>query len=89
MRALKVHDDLQSIPIDNLKHHYVLMFDLISIQGATEHCHYSGWIGEPLRLELNLNGALGSVTEVKILGEQLSLVAVDKSSALGEKFENG
>ena len=84
MRAMNFHDDLPSIPIDNFKDHYVLVFDLTSMQDATEHCHYPELIGEPLRLELNFNEALESVTEVSILGERMSSVAVDKFGVVGK-----
>ena len=40
MRAMNCNDDLPSIPINNFKDHYVLVFDLTSMQDATEHCHY-------------------------------------------------
>ena len=36
MKAMKFQDDIPSIPIDNFKDHYVLVFDLTSIQDATE-----------------------------------------------------
>ena len=55
MRAMNVHDDLPSIPIDDFKDHYALVFDLTSMQDATEHCHYPELIGDPLRLELTFN----------------------------------
>ena len=84
MRAMNFHDDLPSIPIDNFKDHYVLVFDLTSMQDATEHCHYPELIGEPLRLELNFNEALESVTEIIILGERMSSVAVDKFGVVGK-----
>ena len=32
-------DDIPSIPIDTFKDHYVLEFDLTSIQDATKKCH--------------------------------------------------
>ena len=38
MKAMSFQDDISSIPIDNFKHHYVLVFDLISMQDATETC---------------------------------------------------
>ena len=53
MTAMNFHDDLPPIPIDNFKDHYVLAFDLISMQDATENCRYPELIGKPLRLELN------------------------------------
>ena len=39
---------------------------------------------EPLRLELNFTAALESVTEVIILGERMSSVAVDKFGVVGK-----
>ena len=39
MKAMNFQDDILSIPIDNFKNHYVLVFDLTSIQDATENCH--------------------------------------------------
>ena len=62
----------------------MLVFDLTSMQDATVHCHYPELIGEPLRLELNFNEALESVTEVIILGERMSSVAVDKFGVVGK-----
>ena len=49
MKAMKFQDDVPSIPIDDFKDHYVLVFDLTSMQDATEKCHYSELVGEPLR----------------------------------------
>ena len=84
MRAMNFYGDLPSIPIDNFKDHYVLVFDLTSMQDATEHCHYPELIGEPLRTELNFNEALESVTEVIMLGERMSSVAVNKFGVVGK-----
>ena len=39
MKAMKFHDDVPSIPIDNFKDHRVLVFDFTSMQDATENCH--------------------------------------------------
>ena len=55
MKAMNFQDDIPSISIDNLRDHYVLVFDLTSMQGATENFHYPELVGEPLRLELNFN----------------------------------
>ena len=84
MRAMNFHDDLPSIPIDNFKDHYRLVFDLTSMQDATEHCHYPELIGDSLRLEFNFSEALESVTEVIILGERMSSGAVDKFGVVGK-----
>ena len=52
LKAMNFQDDKPSIPVDNFKDHYVLVFDLTLIQDATEHCHYPELFGEQLRLEL-------------------------------------
>ena len=78
MKAMNFQDDIPSIPIDDFKDHYVLVFDLTSMQDATENCHYPELVGEPLRLELNFTNPLENVTELIVLGERMSSVAVDK-----------
>ena len=62
MKAMNFQDDIPSIPIDNIKDHYVLVFHLTSMQDATENCHYPELVGEPLRLELNFTFPLEHVT---------------------------
>ena len=37
MKTMNFQDDIPSIPIDNFKDHYVLVFDLTSMQDATEN----------------------------------------------------
>ena len=64
MKAMNFQDDIPSIPIDNFKDHYVLVFDLLSMQDATEKCHYPELVGEPLRLELIFTFPLEHVTEL-------------------------
>ena len=46
MKAMNFQADIPSIPIDDLKDHYVLVFDLTSMQDATENCHYSELVGD-------------------------------------------
>ena len=69
---------------DDFKHHNVLVFDLTSMQDATENCHYHELVGEPLRLELNFTNSLENVTELIVLGERMSSVAVDKFGVVGK-----
>ena len=69
---------IPSITIDKFKDHYVLVFDLTSIPDTTEKCHHPELVGEPLRLELNFTFPLQYVIELNILGERMSLIAVDK-----------
>ena len=84
MKAMNFQDDIPSIPIDDFKDQYVLVFDLTSMQDATENCHYPELVGEPLRLELNFTNPLEKVTELIVLGEQMSSVAVDKFGVVGK-----
>ena len=86
MKAMSFQDDIPSIPVDNFKDHDVLVFDLTSMQDATEHCHYPELIGEPLRLELYFSSPLENVTEVIVLGERMSSVAVDNFGVVGKNL---
>ena len=83
-KAMNFQDDFPSIPIDDFKDHYVLVFDLTSMQEATENCHYPELVGGPLRLELNFTNPLENVTEIFVLGERISSVAVDKFGVVGK-----
>ena len=78
MKAMNFQDDIPPIPIDNFKNHYVLVFDLTSMQDATKNCHLPELVGEPLMLELNFTFLLEHVTELIVSGERMFSVAVDK-----------
>ena len=78
MKAMNFQDDIPSNPNDNFEDHYVLMFDLTSMQDATENGHYPELVEEPLRLELNFIFPLEHVTELILVGERISSVAFDK-----------
>ena len=86
MKAMNFQDDITSIPIDNFKDHFILVFDLNSMQEATENCHHPELVGEPLRLELNFTFPLKHVTELIVLGERMSSVAVDKFGVVGKNI---
>ena len=83
-KAMNFEDDIPSIPIDDSKDHCVLVFDLTPMQDATENCHYPELVGEPLRLELKFTHPLENVTELIVLGERMSSVAVDKFAVFGK-----
>ena len=85
MKAMSFQDDNPSIPIIDFEDHYAVVSDLTSMQDTTENCHYSELAGEPLRLELNFTEPLENVTELIVLGERLSSVAVDKFGVVGKK----
>ena len=86
---MNFQDDIPSIPINNFKDHYVLVFDLTSMQDATQNCHYPELVGEPLRLELNFTFLLQQVSELIVLGERMSSAAVDKFGVVGKNIWNG
>ena len=81
---MNFQDDIPSIPNDNFKDHYVLVFDLTSMQDATEKRHYAELVGEPLRLEPNFTSPLEPVTELIVMRERMSSVAVDKNGVVGK-----
>ena len=83
IEAVIFQDDNPSIPIDDFEDHYVLVFDLTSMQDATENCHYLEFVGQPLKLELKFTQPLENVNELIVLGERMSSVAVDKFGVVG------
>ena len=80
LKAVNFQDDNPSYPVDKFINHYVLIFDLTSMQDATEHCHYPGLFGEPLRLELYFSSPLENVTEVSVWSERMSCAVTWESS---------
>ena len=84
MKAINSQDDIPSFPIDDFKDQYLLVFDWTSMQNATENCQYPELDGEPLRLELNFTIPLENVTELIVLGERMSSVAVDEFGVVGK-----
>ena len=85
MKAMNFQDDIPSVPIENFKDHYVLVFDMTSMQDSTENCHYPEVVGEPLRLELNITFSIELATQLFVQRERISLVAVDKFGVVGPK----
>ena len=86
MKARNFQDDTPSIPIDDFKDHYKLVFDLTSMQDAAENFNYPELVGELLRLELNFNQPLENVTELIVLGERMLSVAVEKFGVVGKNL---
>ena len=88
MKTMNFQDEIPLIPIDDFKDHYVLVFDLTSMQDATENCHYPELVGQPLKLELNFTQPLENVTELIVLGERMSSVVVANLVLLERICEN-
>ena len=86
MEAMDFQSDIPSILFDNFKDHLVLVFDLTSMQDSSENCHYPELVREPLRLELNFTFPLDYVTELIVLRERMSSVAVDKFALVGKNI---
>ena len=84
---MNFQDDITSIPIDNFKDHYVLVFKLTSMQDATEKFHYPDLVEERLRLELNFTFPLKHVIELLVMGERMPSVAVDNIGVVGKVSE--
>ena len=87
MKAMSFQDDIPSILNDNFEDHDVILFVLTSMQNANENCHYPELVGEPLTLELNFTFPLEHATELIVLGERMSSVAVDKFGVVGKTFK--
>ena len=84
MKPMNFQDIIPSIPIDNFKNCYVLLFDLTSMQYATKSSHYPEPVEEPLRLELNFIFPLKPITEIIDLGERMFSVSDDKFGIVGK-----
>ena len=84
---MNYQEDIPSIPIDDFDNHYVRVFDLTSMQDATEKCDYLELVGQPLRLELNFTHILEVVTDLIVLGERMSSVTVYKFGVVGKNVE--
>ena len=62
MKALNFQDDVPSSSIDDVKNHYVLVFESTSLQNATENRQYPELVGVPLIQELSFAICLEYVT---------------------------
>ena len=88
MEAMNFQDDIPSIPFDKIKVHHVRVFDLTSMQNATENGHYAELIGELVTLELTFTCPLEIDTELFVLGERISPIAVDTFGAVAKNIWN-
>ena len=86
MKAMSFQDDFPSIAIDDFKDLYDLLTDLTIMQDAIENCHLPELVKEPLGLELNFTFSLEHDTELLVLGERMSLAAVDKFTVLEKRY---
>ena len=78
MKAMNIYEEIPALPNNLFQNHYVLVFDLTSLQDAGENVYYPELSGESIRLEMFFDRPLRSVTEVIALGERMSTVKVDQ-----------
>ena len=51
MKAMNFNEEIPAFPNNLFKNHYVLVFDLTSLQDAGENIHYPELNGKSIRLE--------------------------------------
>ena len=64
MKAMQFNKDFPALPMEDFQNHYILVFDLTSLQVAAEQLHNPELSGESLRLEMFFQFPLEQVTEV-------------------------
>ena len=86
MKAMNFNEGIPELPIDFFTDHYLLVFDLTSLQDADENVHYPELSGESLRLEMFFERLLTNVTELNVLGERTSTVKIDPLLKMSEEL---
>ena len=87
MKAQNFRDDIPSILIDIFKDHCVLMFNLTTMQAASENFRYPNLVGEPLRLELNFTFLLNTLLNSLYWGNERLWLQLTKMVLL-QKYLN-
>ena len=78
MKAMQFKEDFPALTLEDFQNHYILTFDLTSLEDAAEQLHYPELSGESLKLEIFFQYPLEQVTEVIVLGERLSNIPIGK-----------
>ena len=78
LKAMNFNEEIPALPNDFFTDHYVLVFDLTSLQDAGEIVQYPELSGECLRLEMFFERPLTNVTELIVLRERISTVKIDQ-----------
>ena len=60
MKAMNFNEEIPALPHNLFQNHYVLVFDLTSLQDAGENIHYPELSGESIRLEMYFDHPLRS-----------------------------
>ena len=75
MKAMQFNEDFPALFMEDFQNHYILVFELTSLQDAAEELH-AELSGESLRLEVFFQFPLEKVTELIVLGEGTSNVQI-------------
>ena len=78
MKAMNFDEEFPAFPNNLFQSHYLLVFDLTSLQDAGKNFHYPELSGESMLLEMFFDLALRNVTELIVLGERMSTVKIDQ-----------
>ena len=78
MKAMNFNEEIPALPNDLFQNHYVLVFDLTSLQDARKNIHYPEFSSESILLEMFFDRPLRNVTETIVLGERMSTVKIDQ-----------
>ena len=73
---MQFDEDFLILLMEDFQVHYILVFDLNSLQDAAEQLRYPELQGESLRLELFFQFSLEQATEVIVWGEKRKLLNV-------------
>ena len=83
---MQFNEDFPALPLEDYQNHFFLVFDLTSLQDASEQLHYPEPSGESLRLDMFFQFPLEQVTEVIVLGERLSNIQIDNIGTVAKMF---
>ena len=77
-KAVSFKEEIPALLNHQFENHYILVFNLYSLQEAGENIHYPEHSGESIRLETLFDRSLRNVTEIIVLGERMSTVKIDQ-----------
>ena len=86
MKAMNFNEEIPALPNHQFQNHYILVFDLTSLQDAGENIHYPELSGESIRLEIFFDRSLRNVTEIIVLGERMSTVKIDQFGTVAKNI---
>ena len=88
MKAMIFKEEIPALPNNLFQNHYVLVFDLTSLQDAGENIHYPELSLESILLEMFFDHPLRSVTELVVLGERMTTVKIDHFGTAAKNFSD-